>query len=400
MRRQTDSFVGRYGKIPHSEDKKPYLEDLDYPEMEMFHFNWDDPEWPPWDPPTEPDEPLNPDDPETIAPYWPPKPPPGPFLGCFFNPPRFSPYIVTPGETAYTQIVVREGDYITGFEIHGPIELLSNIGDLNNCRSELRSKCHVIIRAKSDISGYGPAEGTGQIQGVLLVNLGSGQSCSASILIKQCQDIDPLLWDWVNSAETIGRPGSAAVYALDGKPPFTWKVSGAGFSLAASRITGRANTLIADDSSCGTANISVKDACGNTAKGAVRSTEGTWVSVGAVCLPFCLGQEPDGGGTVVKGGNKCTQVYGLTSLGTCFSSQCGGGNCGNCNNASHTGKTCQQVCNEESAEPGCVECVKWTIDSECGFPCYCGVLCPSGYYLYLTCFRNSGLASYEWRCTA
>jgi hypothetical protein len=401
MRRQTDAFVNRYGKRAHSEDKKPYLEDLDYPEMEMFHFDWDGPEWPPWDTPTEPDDPvLQPDDPWEIAPYWPPKAPPGPFLGCFFNPPRFSPYIASPGQTAYTQIVVREGDSIIGFELQGPIELVSSVVEVNGCREKIRAKCHVIIRVKDDVSGYAPAEGTGMIQGVLIANLASGQSCSASILIQQCQDVTPLTWDWASSAETVGSPGSAAVYVLNGQPPFKWSVSGTGFTMASSRTTGRSNTLVADSSACGTAQITVKDACGTTVQGEVRSTNGTWVFVGAVCLSFCLGQTPDGSGTVVRGGDKCTQVYGLTSLGTCGSSVCGGLNCGNCENALGSGKSCQQVCNEESAAPGCVECVKWIVSSECAFPCKCSGLCPSGNYLYLTCWRNNDLDSYEWRCAA
>lgn len=408
MRRQTDAFVNRYGKRAHSEDKKPYLEDLDYPEMEMFHFDWDGPDWPPWDPPTEPDDPvLRPDDPWEIAPYWPPKAPRTPFLGCFFVVP-LTPHELSPGETAFAKLARLE-DPVVGLAVHGPATIVK--GNVALCTAAGQealsgapginvsgSHCTVIIRVNDDASGYAPDERTGAIQIVLVATTASGASCSTSAVVKPCEGVTPVSWDWASSPETIGRSASATLYILDGKPPFKWSVSGTGFTLAASRTMVRTNTLYADGASCGTANIAVKDACGNMARGAVRSTYGTWVYIGAICLDFCRGETPDGSGAVIKGGHKCTQVYGVTSLGSCGSSNCGGLNCGNCGNAMGTGRSCSAVCADESAAPGCVECVKWTTSTQCSWPCQCYFLCPSGNYLNLTCWRNLELKGYEWRC--
>lgn len=411
MRRQTDAFVNRYGKRAHSEDKKPYLEDLDYPEMEMFHFDWDGPHWPPWDPPTEPDVPLNPDDPGQIAPYWPPKAPRTPFLGCFFYVP-LTPNELSPGDTAFAKLARRE-DPVVALEIHGPATIISDPAAASLCTAAGQEAigggpmasahyCTVIIRVNDDASGYAPDKRTGSIQVVLVATTASGFSCSTSATIKPCEGITPLSWDWVNSAETIGNPGSASVYVLDGKPPFQWSVSGAGFTLAATRTMERVNTLIADGSSCGAATISVRDACGGNTQGGVRSTSGKWVFVGAVCLPFCNGAIPDQLSTVVRGGHKCTQVYQPASAGSCAVSQCGQNPeaCGTCDNAMYTGKSCREYCVDESAEPGCVECVKWIWESGCAFPCYCGDLCPSGTaYTAISCWRNWDLDAYEWRCS-
>jgi hypothetical protein len=321
-----------------------------------------------------------------------------------------TPNELMPGQTAFAKLARRE-DPVVALEVHGPATIISSPTAVALCtaagqevvtRGPLYSAhyCTVIIRVNDDISGYAPDERTGAIQIVLVATTASGFSCSTLATVKPCEGVVPLSWDWASSAETVGSPGSAAVYVLNGQPPFKWSVSGTGFTMASSRTTGRSNTLIADSASCGTAQITVKDACGTTVQGEVRSTNGTWVFVGAVCLSFCLGQTPDGSGTVVRGGDKCTQVYGLTSLGTCGSSVCGGLNCGNCENANGSGKSCQQVCNEESAAPGCVECVKWIVSSECAFPCSCSGLCPSGNYLNLTCWRNYDLDSYEWRCAS
>ena len=397
MRRQTDAFVNRYGKRAHSEDKKPYLEDLDYPEMEHFHFPWDDPRWPSWDPPTEPDTPGGSVDPPTIRPYWPPKPPPGPFLGCFFNPPRFSPFVASPGETAYTQIAVADGDYIIGWEADGPITILSNFGHVNNCRSELRAKCHVIVRVNDDAAS---TPNSGLIHAFVNVQLASGQRCSAEIIIKPCTGVIPVEWDWANSPQTIAAPGSATIYILDGQPPFTWKVAGSGFTLASARTDVRANTLSATVASCGTAKISVKDACGNQTVGEVRSISGAWVFVGNVCLANCLGAIPDGANSATIGGQKCQQVYGLTSAGSCTAGSCGAGigdGCGDCSSP----HDCEALCASESAAPGCIECLKWQSTTLESFPCYAENPCspPNGKYRLLACWRSTSLEAWEWRCS-
>jgi RHS repeat-associated protein len=72
--------------------------------------------------------------------------------------------------------------------------------------------------------------------------------------------------------DEIDPNSSISINVIGGCPPYTMAVSGNGFSM-----TG--NTLLADDTACGSATITVTDVCANSATGYVRSTNGTWVQI-------------------------------------------------------------------------------------------------------------------------
>ncbi len=285
MRMQTDAFVARYGKRPHSEDKKPYFEDIDYPEMEHFFFGWKPPVFPPFDPVFPPDVPGNPN-----VPAYPYRPPPDkpvePTLGCLFWPPRFEPFVITPGESAWAYFHVYEGDALTKLTTHGPIDLLTSVGELNNCRRVSGpAKCLVSIRAKGSLEGYGPNPGQSLLQAAVVAELASGGSCSAEVLISPCDSTSAPEWDFDRNPETASGPGDVAIYLVEGKgvPPFDWTLSGTGCSLAFSRTKVRSNLLRMQSGFCGSAVINVTDACGRRTWGAIRSTNGSWQITDYVC---------------------------------------------------------------------------------------------------------------------
>ena len=59
--------------------------------------------------------------------------------------------------------------------------------------------------------------------------------------------------------ETIDRSEEKTITVTGGCSPFTWAVTGTGFTLANATTIGRTNTLVADATACGTAAISVTD---------------------------------------------------------------------------------------------------------------------------------------------
>jgi hypothetical protein len=76
--------------------------------------------------------------------------------------------------------------------------------------------------------------------------------------------------------DEIAPNSSIPINVIEGCSPYTWSVSGNGFSLAESQTTGRTNTLIADDTACGTATIIVTGCSGPPVTGYVRCTVGQW----------------------------------------------------------------------------------------------------------------------------
>lgn len=92
-----------------------------------------------------------------------------------------------------------------------------------------------------------------------------------------------LTWDEATSADSVAREGSCTV-AITEYPacgPFTWSVSGTGFTLAYATTEGYTNTLSADNTACGVANITVTGCDGVTqVVGYVKCTEGTYIECG------------------------------------------------------------------------------------------------------------------------
>jgi hypothetical protein len=113
----------------------------------------------------------------------------------------------------------------------------------------------------------------------------------------QCKVCPPeivISWDDVNSAETVAREGNAGVYVKDGLGPYTWSVAGTGFTMQHVTTDTVSNNVVADDTACGPATITVTDFCGDSTEGIVRCTTGTW-SLGAPILQCtaCGWDEPN-----------------------------------------------------------------------------------------------------------
>jgi len=112
-----------------------------------------------------------------------------------------------------------------------------------------------------------------------------------------CDAVDDMTWDPNTSASTVNRNGSATVAVQDGKGTYEWSISGTDVTLADETTTGTSNSIIAGSSACGTATITVTDACETQVVGEVRVIEGSsWQQQGTD--PTCC----IGGNTVFVGG--------------------------------------------------------------------------------------------------
>ena len=99
-----------------------------------------------------------------------------------------------------------------------------------------------------------------------------GDDCSA------CIDDAAMAYDYGSSAATVAQNNSCTVVITGLNTPFTWSVSGTGFTLDNATTEGLTNTLNADGSACGSATITVTGCDGTVATGYVRCTTGTWTS--------------------------------------------------------------------------------------------------------------------------
>ena len=89
-------------------------------------------------------------------------------------------------------------------------------------------------------------------------------------------------WNPDNPQE-IDRNSSVEISVIGGFPPYTWSVSGNGFSLSLNETEGSSNALIADSTACGAATIEVIDNYGVPVTGYVRCTAGQWVDESVLC---------------------------------------------------------------------------------------------------------------------
>lgn len=88
-------------------------------------------------------------------------------------------------------------------------------------------------------------------------------------------------YDWTNSAQTAARNANVDVFVTGGTPPYTWYVSGTGFSLQNIETYSATNTVYTDGTACGSGVITVEDVCGVQVEGGVRCTDlsGEWVVI-------------------------------------------------------------------------------------------------------------------------
>jgi len=201
--------------------------------------------------------------------------------------------------------------------------------------------------------------------------------CGVSFLCCGCAGVTELSWDYDLSAETINQSQTVNIYVKDGRGPYSWEVTGTGFSLGYSETSGVGNTLIASGSACGTATITVTDCCGGEVTGEadsgyVRCTTGVWDEI-----PFtsCIisGAITEGDNiTRIQGKWKLEEVWGVHA-------SCSGGAC-NCAFLADGGLDCTRPgCH---ATMGCTQCLTHAgigycgtganVDTPCGgSPAYC-----------------------------
>ena len=101
-----------------------------------------------------------------------------------------------------------------------------------------------------------------------------------------------------DNPEEIDRNSSVTISVIGGTAPYTWSVSGNGFSLSQNETEGLSNTLYANNDACGPAIITVTDAGSETVEGAVRCSAGHWVEIHKYCcisgsIQTCGNYEPE-----------------------------------------------------------------------------------------------------------
>ena len=133
---------------------------------------------------------------------------------------------------------------------------------------------------------------------------------------------------WLPSnPQTIGRNSVVTVGVFGGYPPFTWTVSGNGFSLADDETSERNNVLISSSTACGSASITVTDANGYTTTGSLRCSAGKWSSLKPGCVFGGVDEYVYEGGAeflhngplwiFIAGKYKQWQTIGMTEPGDC-----------------------------------------------------------------------------------
>lgn len=125
--------------------------------------------------------------------------------------------------------------------------------------------------------------------------------CFPCVLV--CDDDPAMAWDSGTSAETIDRVDSVAVAITGLNTPFTWSVSGTGFSIELEVTGGLINVLHANATACGSAVITVTGCDDREVTGSVRCTTGQWVLKSSDC------QMPGASGSVVVSGLSFNVTY-------------------------------------------------------------------------------------------
>jgi len=193
---------------------------------------------------------------------------------------------------------------------------------------------------------------------------------------------------WAILPDTIA-PGSKEAVAVSGKsPPFSWSVSGAGFSLGDPKEPdphSRIKILEAEPEACGPATIKVTDKYENFIEAEVRCTNGTWGDPTGGCILPGKGSTR-GSGYLIKGKYKQTQRTKNIS-GWYFSwGECSGKN-------GDSGCATNPDCDPAF---GCEPCLKPDY-----IPCinagYARTECPPSCRAWSTC--NTELYYQEWICS-
>jgi hypothetical protein len=179
-------------------------------------------------------------------------------------------------------------------------------------------------------------------------------NCLTEVICEFDSDVaSDLEYDWVNSAQTVMQSSSATVYVTGGAPPYTWDISGTGFSLQHSETTVPSNTVIASSGACGSGVITVEDKCDFQTGGSIRCSDGGgWFNVAdtalgddkdLACGPmFGVGRDLfqywAGYGESYRGKHRMKEHYGRRDLGWHYPGIC-------------------DVCNSTSYELGPTSCL-------------------------------------------
>uniref|UniRef100_A0A6M3L8D6 Uncharacterized protein n=1 Tax=viral metagenome TaxID=1070528 RepID=A0A6M3L8D6_9ZZZZ len=122
-----------------------------------------------------------------------------------------------------------------------------------------------------------------------------------SILVRKCNDSEcctadaAMAWDDAGSDDTVARSATANIAITGTNSPFTWSVSGTGFTLDYATTEGLGNVLNADAAACGTATITVTGCDDVSTTGYVACTTGVWSSATETYCYECAGGGSDYG---------------------------------------------------------------------------------------------------------
>jgi hypothetical protein len=205
-----------------------------------------------------------------------------------------------------------------------------------------------------------------------------------------------LVWSPANS-ETIACNREAVIGVYGKCPPYSWSVSGTGFSLRDTLTAEPGNVLISGQTCCGAAVVSVTDGCGNTTEGAVRGAAGTWVYKGRGCkLGSSKKPVAQSVTTYTRSDGRYKQVQQICRPSTYGLGRCAG-NVYSCDCHCATGECDPPACVTPNRRCGC--------DPIYGCePCLapdsvpCKLKNPTAHWYGCGCNCNVKLEWYEWQC--
>ncbi len=374
--RETEKVAGSRWQDKHSEYKKPYYED-EFPEMEHFYS-----------PPVG----------DVTGGYDPYRPPTKGLTECWDVCRKNHSGMYT-DDDCYVYIWL----HVALSLVASSIEFIFDHEGTLNGFGEVR-KIYKSVSPSSD-----GVEIIWQVQQPLFEACPSVRDLAANSCKKtyteaaECGECPPeiaISWDDDTSADTVVREDFVTVAITGGIGPYSWSVSGTGFTLDAEMTDDELNTLNADDTACGSATITVTDFCGEEAIGYVRCiTVGDWCPIESFRDgDEACGMEPEGktGGpppattryTKVEGKYKVEEDY-LTPVGF---STCGGATAA-CNNlVTCAGYTLNLGCGFNCLIEHCAEMhTTFNQDTECA-----PKLCTNGSLLVYFCVTNR--IKYEWGC--
>ena len=221
----------------------------------------------------------------------------------------------------------------------------------------------------------------------------------------RCSSNNLLDWDYPNMQpfldsreEMIGGNDSTVLYVEGSPGPYTWQVSGTGFTLengVSEVVTNEPNvTLQTDASACGVATITIADGCGNIAVTKYIRGPGEWILIKAGVSPsYC---ELGGPYTYYIGGWDFERVSGYQKQVQKNRLIAGGPD--SKYSCSFWCGTSNSWCNHQGVPPWSYTCL--TGDPILDDYCTCE---PQGNDVYFQCFKPGevqgwAFAYYEWGC--